>query len=125
MKFYGTEVLIEYLISELDRTSKNEDEKENGDVDEGVDENEVVGCKIEFRFVDKYRKFSEPSGPTTIVQRQVRMSREQINQVVPTPPAFSGLENDQEFISQPCDRERSQQPRHCAGRKFHLLRRMR
>ena len=67
-----------------------------------MDEDEVVDCKIEFRFLDKDRKFSEPSGPTTIVQRQVRMSREELNQVVPAPPAFSGLENDQEeFISQP------------------------
>ena len=66
-----------------------------------IADDEIVDCKIEFRFLDKDRKFSEPSGPTTIVQRQVRMSREELNQVVPAPPAFSGQENDQEeFIPQ-------------------------
>ena len=39
--------------------------------------------------MDKDRKFSEPSQPTTIVARQTRVSRQELSHVVPAPPAFS------------------------------------
>lgn len=87
---------------EEDEDDEEDDEGKDEGEAEDVAEDAVVDCKIEFRFLDKDRKFSEPSGPTTIVQRQVRMSREELNQVVPAPPAFSGPENGQEnYIPQP------------------------
>ncbi|XP_076057071.1 tau-tubulin kinase asator isoform X7 [Oratosquilla oratoria] len=53
-----------------------EDDDANGE-DEPVDA--VVGCKIEFRVLDKDRKFSGPSGPTTIVASQTRVvSRQEV-----------------------------------------------
>ncbi|XP_063615296.1 serine/arginine repetitive matrix protein 2-like isoform X1 [Penaeus indicus] len=64
---------------------------ENDDV--GEDE-AVVGCKIEFRVLDKDRKFSEPSGPTTIVASQTRVSRQELSAVVPAPPAFNAGAED-------------------------------
>ncbi|KAK4297480.1 hypothetical protein Pmani_030101, partial [Petrolisthes manimaculis] len=48
----------------------------------------VVGGKIEFRVLDKDRKFSTPSGPTTIVASQTRVSLQEVPTVVPAPPAF-------------------------------------
>lgn len=64
---------------------------ENEDV--GEDE-AVVGCKIEFRVLDKDRKFSEPSAPTTIVASQTRVSRQELSAVVPAPPAFNAGAED-------------------------------
>ena len=99
-------ILITHFILVIrigdEECEEEEQGKENGDCEEVVEDDDVVDCKIEFRFLDKDRKFSEPSGPTTIVQRQVRMSREELNQVVPAPPAFSGPENGQEeFVPTP------------------------
>lgn len=48
----------------------------------------VVGGKIEFRVLDKDRKFSTPPGPTTIVASQTRVSLQEVPAVVPAPPAF-------------------------------------
>ncbi|XP_050731556.1 uncharacterized protein LOC127006078 isoform X3 [Eriocheir sinensis] len=49
----------------------------------------VVGGKIEFRVLDKDKKFSQPTGPTTIVASQTRVSRQELSAVVPAPPAFN------------------------------------
>ncbi|XP_042235973.1 uncharacterized protein LOC121875476 isoform X2 [Homarus americanus] len=62
--------------------------------EEGVEDDAVVGGKIEFRVLDKDRKFSEPAGPTTIVTSQTRVSRQELSSVVPAPAAFNvGAEN--------------------------------
>ncbi|XP_069195482.1 uncharacterized protein Asator isoform X4 [Procambarus clarkii] len=62
--------------------------------EEGAEDDAVVGGKIEFRVLDKDRKFSEPSGPTTIVTSQTRVSRQELSSVVPAPAAFNpGAEN--------------------------------
>ncbi|CAL4079528.1 unnamed protein product [Meganyctiphanes norvegica] len=59
------------------------------EADEGeIQPEAVVGCKIEFRVLDKDRKFSEPSGPTTIVASQTCVSRQELTVVVPAPAAF-------------------------------------
>jgi len=59
------------------------------EADEGeIQPEAVVGCKIEFRVLDKDRKFSEPSGPTTIVASQTCVSRQELSVVVPAPAAF-------------------------------------
>lgn len=67
----------------------------DGDEEGGQDEGEsaVVGCKIEFRVLDKDKKLSVSSGPTTIVASQTRMSREELAHVVPAPPAFSSKDS--------------------------------
>ncbi|RXG72825.1 hypothetical protein Avbf_10949 [Armadillidium vulgare] len=67
------------------------DGEEEGGQEEG--ESAVVGCKIEFRVLDKDKKLSVSSGPTTIVASQTRMSREELAHVVPAPPAFSSKES--------------------------------
>ncbi|KAK7060664.1 hypothetical protein SK128_012659, partial [Halocaridina rubra] len=64
------------------------------EADDGVEDEAVVGCKIEFRVLDKDRKFSEPAGPTTVVASQTRVSRQELAAVVPAPAAFNaGAEN--------------------------------
>ncbi|XP_066945982.1 uncharacterized protein Asator isoform X3 [Macrobrachium rosenbergii] len=59
------------------------------EADDGAEVEAVVGCKIEFRVLDKDRKFSEPAGPTTVVASQTRVSRQELSNVVPAPAAFT------------------------------------
>ena len=67
-------------------------EGEDEEYAEDAVDDAVVGGRIEFRVLDKDRKFSEPSQPTTIVARQTRVSRQELSHVVPAPPAFSSEE---------------------------------
>lgn len=59
------------------------------ETEEGGETDAVVGGKIEFRVLNKDKKFSHPTGPTTIVASQTRVSRQELSAVVPAPPAFT------------------------------------